>query len=195
MSQGLTQDNTTEILDSNDFKIHFMFVDSSHAIFILDEFEDQRIRLVNYSIKGDTMLLSDDKDELSISKSVFYDFNDTLDESIIMFQSLYKHQFEDGHGLPKEVIFKTPCGNTSPIDTTDYKSTSIINCNMRRFPLIIQKQYGKDVELEIDLPENTNHVMIKFVDLFTIEFPYWLLLPAFPIERTINGKEYTLVWQ
>ncbi|PHR49982.1 MAG: hypothetical protein COA32_02280 [Fluviicola sp.] len=195
MSQGLTQDNATEILDSNDFKIHFKFVDSSHAIFILDEFEYQRVRLVNYSIKGDTLLLSENKEKLSISTAIFYDFNDTLDESMIMLQSLYKHQFEDGYGLPKGVVFKTPCGKTSSIDTTDYKSTSILNCSMRRFPLVIQKQYGKDVELEIDLPENTNHVMIKFVDLFTIEFPYWLLLPALPIERTINGNEYILVWE
>ena len=97
MSQGLTQDNATEILDSNDFKIHFKFVDSSHAIFILDEFEDQRVRLVNYSIKGDTLLLSDNKEKLSVSTAIFYDFNDTLDESMIMLQSLYKHEFANRH--------------------------------------------------------------------------------------------------
>lgn len=195
VSQGFTQNNSIEIIDSADYKINFRFVDSSHAIFVLEEFEDMRTRLVNYSIVGDTILLSDNDDKLSISTSIFYDHNDTLAESLIMFQSIYLHQYEGGHGLPEEVVFKTPCRNTFPIDSTDYKSTSIISYCTHKFPLIVQTKYGKDVELQIDLPENTNHVMIKFVDLFTIEFPHWLLTPIFPLERSVNGRKYIFKWE
>ena len=64
VSQGFTQNNSIEIIDSADYKINFRFVDSSHAIFVLEEFEDMRTRLVNYSIVGDTILLSDNDDKL-----------------------------------------------------------------------------------------------------------------------------------
>ena len=191
-SFSFSQESDIVIVDSNEFKIKLRFIDDKYAVFINDWFESEEYGLVEYLKKDDSIFFYTTNDELPVSTTVFYYYNENVGDELLMLQSIFLHQYQDGHEIPSGLEYETPFGRVSPLDTTDYTSTAIIPIKRKTFPLIIHRTLSKDT-LEIDLPENTNHVKIKFKHMLTILFPYSELCSSFPVKKTIDGNEYVLL--
>ena len=175
-------------------------MDDKYALFIYnwsvyDWTKSKEHHLLTYTISGDTITLVDSEDEIVLSTDVLYDYNEAVGDGLIMFQTVFLNVYEDGFMSGDGFEYDSPCGKGIPVDSNDYYHTVVTSCSLSKFPLTIHMNTLDDINLDIDIPDELNHVKIYWNGIFSTYYSTVMKESYFPIQRVINDEKKVILFK
>lgn len=184
-----------KIIDSANYKINLRFLDDQFALFVYDWSDQKEHQLLSYKSSGDTIILVDSDDEIMLSTDVFYDYNEAVEDGLIMFQTQFLNVYEKGHMSGGGFKYESPCGDGIPADSNDLYHTVVLPCELSKFPLVVQLNTLEDINIAIDMPDGMNHVKIIWNAIFSTHYSVIIKESDFPMNRVINNENKVIIFK